>query len=102
MVRIEKYSYEELFRYHQFLRADGQGGLNDLETVDTCEVVVTEKATGDDVSSTMVANVAAYASTCVRYQLLAGDAGRMYTIAIRIVTSNGQKLEDRIELKVLA
>lgn len=101
MTRIEKSVYEEPFRYHQFKRADGRGWLNELETVSTCTVTITEKATGDDVSSTMVANVAAYASTCVRYQLLGGVAGRVYTIDIRCVTSNTQKFEDKIELKVI-
>lgn len=101
MIRIEKRPYEEFFRFHEFRRADGRGWLNSSETLSSCGVTITEKATGADVSAAMVANVAVYSSTQVRYQLLGGSPNALYTVAIQVVTTNEQRFEDKIELKVV-
>jgi hypothetical protein len=102
MIRISKRAYEEIFRYHQFCRSDGAGWLNASGTLTgTPTVTVEEAGSGTDRTSEMISNVAVYDSTQVVYLLKAGATNTIYIITIRVVSSNGQKFEDRIELKVL-
>jgi hypothetical protein len=100
---ITKQAYEEFWRYHNFLRSDGNGWLAVGETVSTCTVLVKEKITGTDVSATMVSGVVPDGTpvTRVKYYLKGGVSGTTYIIEIRCVTSTGQKFEDEIEVKVL-
>lgn len=102
MTRITKYSAEEFFRYHEFRRSDGQGWLNESETLTgTPTVTVTEKVAGTDVSSGMVSAVAVYDNTKVRYILKGGTTRVSYYVTVTAQTSNGQTFEDRLELQVL-
>lgn len=98
---ITKNAYEEFFRYHEFLRTDGKGWLNASETISTCTVTIADKATGTDASGAMISDVAPYNNTAVRYKLKAGAAGTIYIIKIQITSSNNQKFEDTLELKVI-
>ncbi len=91
-----KYPYEEFFRYHEFSPWLAEG-----ETVSTPAVIVTERDTGDDKSSSMVSDVGPYGTTKARYMLKAGEKGKYYNIAIQITTSNNQKFEDRLQLQVI-
>lgn len=88
---IIKTIYEEYFRYHNFA-----SWLTTGEIVQTATVTVTEKD-GTDVSSSMVSDVGPYDSTKVKYKIKGGAADKIYIISIKIVSSNGQKLEDKIE-----
>lgn len=100
MTLINKTVYEEIFRYHEFKRADGRGWLNTSETITSCTVTITEEDTGTDVSGSMISNVSAYTNTKVKYKLLAGESGKFYIIKIKIVSSNAQNMEDRLQLYV--
>jgi hypothetical protein len=104
MIEIpSKTAYEEYWRTHDFARASGDGKITTGETVSTATVTVTDNATGDDVSSTMVSDVSAYGSppTQVKFFLKGGTARHGYTVSVKAVTSNGQKFEDRLSLKVI-
>ncbi len=101
MIAIEKTAYEEIFRTCEFKRPDGQGWLNDTETISTAAVLAVEKVTGTDVSATMISDVAPYNSTQVKYKLKAGVFGKIYYIKVRGATSNGQKLEEIFEVRII-
>ena len=100
MQSITKPTHNEEFRTCQFRRPDGQGQLNESETVTAASVVCTERSTGQDVTSEMISSVAPYASTQVRYKLTGGTAGRTYLLRVRCETSNSQKLEETFELRI--
>ncbi|MBC7964228.1 MAG: hypothetical protein H7Y05_14950 [Steroidobacteraceae bacterium] len=101
MNTIEKPAYNEEWRSCEFRRPDGKGPLNELETVQSVvSVTCAERDSGTDRTATMIASAAVYNNTQVRYQLLAGVAGMVYVRTIRIVSSNGQKLEDKMAIKV--
>lgn len=98
---IEKPAYNEEWRVCEFRRPDGSGPLNESETIQTLvSATVCEGAAGAD-QPTMVSGAAVYNETGVRYQLKGGVAGVRYTRTIRIITSNGQKLEDKLTVKVI-
>lgn len=102
--RIEKRSWEEIYRYHQFRRTDGRGWLNSLETIASVDSVsCREKETGTDVTSEMISNEAVYSgdNTSVIYLLKSGTQGIVYTICIKIISSNGQKFEDELEVLII-
>ena len=101
MIVIEKTAYEEIFRTCEFKRADGQGWLNDLETIVSAEVIIIERSTGSDVSATMASDVAPYNSTQVRYKLKVGTFGKTYYIRVRGLSSNGQKFAEVFELRII-
>jgi hypothetical protein len=102
MTRIAKYPYEEIFRYRQFRRADGSGWLNSSETLTgTPTVTVKEATSGVDRTQEMISDVAVYDTTQVIYFLKGGTANTLYIITIQVVSSNGQRFEDHLELKVL-
>lgn len=101
MNTVEKTAYEELFRTCEFKRSDGQGWLTDSETITTAEVLVIDRGSETDMSATMISNVAPYNSTQVRYKLKGGVFGKRYHLKVRGITSNGQKLEEVFELRVI-
>lgn len=88
---IQKADWEEIVYYFQFRRADGQGWLNASETLSSAEVLVYD-STGQDVSTSLVSDAAVYADTYVICKFKGGTAGQKYTVLVRVVTSNGQKL----------
>jgi hypothetical protein len=92
---ITKTAYEEHFRTHQFRRPDGKGWLNEAETVASCTVTVT----GSD-SALVVSSVAPYNNTMVSYQLSGGTSGVIYRLSIKVITSNGQRFEDFVEVAI--
>jgi len=92
MKTIPKAEWEEIFHYFQFRRADGKGWLNDSETLSTAEVLVYD-ASGSDVSSALVSEVAVYSDTYVICKFKGGTAGQIYNVLARVTTSNGQKLQ---------
>lgn len=100
MTMIEKRPSESFFRYHEFRRADGQGWLNNEETLTgtpNVSIISAETATAHP---EMVADVAVYNQTSVRYRLMGGTRGS-YFVTITVQTSNGQAFEDRLTLTVL-
>lgn len=102
MTVIDKPAWNEEYRTCEFRRPDGRGPLNADETVQTVvSVLCIERATGTDRSSTMIANASPYSGSQVKYQLKGGTAGETYFRIIRIVSSNGQKLEDKALVNVI-
>lgn len=99
-VDFEKFDYEEVFRYFQFKRTDDQDGLADDETIISQTVTCQDLVTGVDCSSDMISNVSSLLGTQVIYKLKAGIAGNLYKIIIKVVTSNTQKLEGSVIIKV--
>jgi hypothetical protein len=98
--KITKTDWEEIFRYHDFLRNDGNGWLNEGETISTPSVVCIDSDGGDQ-SSTMISDVAVNTDgTQIIYKLKAGTVDEKYKVKIRAVTSNNQKLEDVLDLSV--
>lgn len=94
--RFIKTPYEEFFRYHDF-----DNWLNESETLISGDVIVLEKETGEDVSDSMVSDIEIDDDTKVKYLIKSGEAGKTYTVEIQCITSNGQKFEDQIELRVI-
>jgi hypothetical protein len=101
MADFEKYAYEEVYRYYEFERTDGKDGLAESETIST-QAVTCEDENGVDCTSTMISNASIVDGTMVKYLLKAGTAGQSYTVIVKVVTSNGQKLEGFAEIDVIA
>lgn len=102
MITIEKPAWNEEYRTCEFRRPDGKGPLNDTETVTSVSAaLVVDRSTGTDCSAAMIAEATPYNSTQVKYKLKGGTAGETYFRTIRIVTSNGQKLEDKALVKII-
>lgn len=102
MITIEKPAYNEEWRVCEFRRPDGRGPLNSDETVQSVvSVTCADRSSGADASAAMISGAAVYNNTQVRYQLKGGTVGTTYVRAIRIITSNGQKLEDKLFIKVI-
>ena len=100
MIEITKPAFNEEFRTMQFRRPDGQGQLNSDETVASAAIICTDKA-GTNVTGNMISDVAPYANTQVRYKLKGGTANALYHLRFQVVTSNNQKLEEHVVLKVI-
>ena len=98
MASFVKYEYEEIYRYFEFKRDDGRDGLAENETLETCSVTCTDS--GGNVQAGMIDDVGIVNDTQVQYKLLGGTVGETYTIDVRAVTSNGQKLEGKTEIEV--
>lgn len=94
-MQIEKTAYEEFFRFHDFA-----AWLTEGETVQSGDVVVTEKESGEDTSAAMASSVEPYNSTQIKYKLTGGTAATVYRVSITCLTTNGQKFEDRLVLVV--
>ena len=61
---FRKYVWEEVYRYFQFKRDDGQDGLDVGETITSINSVTSkDKATGIDMSATMLSNISIYNDT---------------------------------------
>jgi hypothetical protein len=98
--KILKTDWEEIFRYHEFKRNDGNGWLKDGETITTPSVLCID-ASGDDQSGSMVSDVAVHVDgTQIIYKLKAGTADEKYKVKIRATTSDNQKLEAVLDLTV--
>lgn len=93
MIRIEKTAYEELFRYHEFLRRDQKGWLASGETISSADV--TASGTGLTIS-----DISIYNNTAVKFKISAGNAGTVYVVSVKIVSSSTQKFEDKIEISI--
>lgn len=93
------YTGESEFRLVEFRRADQLGGLNAEETVTGTPAVTVRNSAGADMSSTMVADVAVYNQTAVRYRFLASATGT-YVLVVSAPSSNGQTLKHRLTLTV--
>lgn len=95
MTQIEKTSYEEIFRYHEFLRPDGGGWLSTGETLSSVSMTATTEV-GVDATSTIIDSAVVYPTggTAVKYKLKGGVLGTTYLLNIKVVTSTGQKFED--------
>lgn len=98
---ITKTPWEEHFRACQFLRPDGGGPLTDGETLTAATVTATLQPAGTDATAALISDVAVYQGTQVRYKLKGGTAGKDYQLTVRAETSNGQKFEERLPLKVI-
>lgn len=91
---ILKPAYNEEFRMFDF-----SPQLTDGETLSAVEVKAYSQQ-GEDMSATMIIDVAPYNNTSVRYKIKGGVAGQTYTRVFRVTTSNGQKLEDEALIRV--
>lgn len=91
---ILKPVYNEEFRMFDF-----SPQLTDGETLSAVEVkIITSQ--GEDLSATMISDVAPYNGTSVRYKIKGGVSGQTYNRVFRVTTSNGQKLEDEALIRV--
>jgi hypothetical protein len=90
-----KEPYEEFFRY-----CDYDLWLDPDVSLVSGTVVVTEKQTLADTSSSMVSDVAVYSAKKLVYKVLGGVSGRMYLYHIRAIDDHGQKWEFTTECKV--
>jgi hypothetical protein len=99
MADFEKYAYEEVFRYYEFARTDGRDGLASSETL-VSQTVTCADESGSDCTAAMISDTS-YSGTKVIYKLKAGTAGKSYTITVKAVTSNGQKLEGTADIDVI-
>jgi hypothetical protein len=98
--KIGKTDWEEIFRYHEFKRNDGNGWLKEGEIISTPAVLCID-SDGEDQSGSMVSDVAVNADgTQVVYKLKAGTVDEKYKVKIRATTSDNQKLEDVLDLTV--
>jgi hypothetical protein len=93
---ISKPAYNEEFRLRDMTPQLAAG-----ETITAVVVTCAARAGGADQSAAMIANAAPYNQTSVRYLLKAGQPGQAYFVLVRVVTSAGQKLEDKLELNVV-
>jgi len=93
---LEKPAYNEEFRTLDFSLQLAAG-----ETISSATVTIVDNSTGSDCSADMIASVAPYNSTMVKYTLKGGTTGQVYLRTFRITTSTGQKLEERVALRVV-
>ena len=93
--------YEEYFRLYNFAPILADAILADGETLATGAVTVIKKQTDSDESGSMVSDVSVYDDTKVKYKIKAGEVGKTYIIEIKCVTTNGQKFEDWLEMRVV-
>lgn len=98
---FRKYPWEEIYRYFQFKRDDSQDGLDVGETIASINSVTSkDKATGIDMSATMLSNISIFDDTQVTYLLKAGVSGSKYILDFKAISSRGQKLEGSVEIGV--
>ncbi len=102
MATIWKRPWEEPFFWHSFKRTPIKGWLADTETISSISLFAIYDSE-DIVQSAMALSyvVDPADATRVKYQLAGGTVGETYTIDIKIVSSTGQKLEDKITLEVV-
>jgi hypothetical protein len=99
MADFKKYAYEEIWRYFNFDRGDDYDGLAVGETLSSVTVTC-EDSTGTDVTSTMISGAAVSSAALAVYMIKGGTAGETYTVIIRGVTSESQKLEGRATVAI--
>lgn len=98
---IEKPAWNDEWRTCEFRRPDGTGPLNEVETVQSVSAALcVDRTTGETVAG-MIEQAAPYNSTQVRYRLLGGTPGQQVFRILRIVSSNGQKIEDKKLVKIV-
>ena len=100
MPDFTKYAYEEIFRYFQFKRPDGQDGLGAAEILSSQAVTCAEKETLVDTTATMISDTGIYDNTQVIYKIKGGTVGKSYYVYVRAITSTGQKLEGDVIVTV--
>lgn len=98
--QFEKPAFNKEFRVYEFRRPDGNGQLNEDETVTAASVVATNYKTGEVVTGSMISEVQPYAQTKVKYRLAGGERGKTYLLEIQAVTSNQQELAGYLLVKV--
>ena len=100
---FQKYPTEAFFRYMRFRRADGDGKLTavaTIQTMDYCRIYL--QGTTTDLASTMITGAQAYSNNYdVVYKVLGGTSGKRYTIVVGITDSSAQKFEGRVTMEVL-
>jgi hypothetical protein len=102
MEKIWKRAWEEVFFWHCFSRTPIKGWLADTEVLSSItSVKVYNENDVEQTSMVVSSEIDAADSTKVKYMLGGGVAGKGYTVVFRVVTSNDQKLEDKITLEVI-
>lgn len=101
MINFRKYAYEELWLYYAFARADGKDGLAAGETISSVAVTCLDSG-GVDKSATMISDAAVHSpATTIIYKLKGGTAGSTYTVVVKAVTTEGQKIEGTSTVEVI-
>lgn len=100
IAQFEKPSFNKEFRIMEFRRPDGQGQLGPDETIVSATIVATNYKTNEDVTLSMISDVAPYDLTKVRYRLSGGVRGETYLLEVRITTSTQQDLGDYLLVMV--
>ena len=97
---ITKRAVEEIFRYHEFKRDDGQGWLAAGEIINTPTVVCTNKRTGTP-DATMISDVSVLSDTKIKYKLKGGTVGQQYILTFKAITNTPQTFEDTQEVRIV-
>ena len=97
--KFEKREWEEIYRYHEFKRSDGNGWLITGETIVSPTITVTEKNSTIAIAG-MIDNIE-IDGTQISYLVKGGTKNKDYILYIQITTSLGQKLEDVVEMSVV-
>jgi len=79
-------------------------GSNTIATDDSISSVAAKiyDSEGTDLSATMIEGAPSYTANTVQVQVKAGTAGAEYSLELKIDTTNGEHIEDDLEVRVRA
>lgn len=102
MLSVEKTPYEEIWLYSLMGHTYGWLDLAGGELLSSCEVTVTDKdgetLTGLTITDAQLSN----GNKEVKFLCKGGTAGTLYYCHAKAVTNKNQKLDDTIEVSVVA
>lgn len=102
MHSIEKTASEELWRYHNFRRnIAAEGWLPTTATLSSVDIIV-EDSTGATCTAAMIESAKVFSDSKVQYLLKGGVYPQAYTVAIQVLSSDGQRFEDFLEVTITA
>lgn len=92
----EKQSWESII-----LDFDGEDTIASGDSISAVGAKVFDDE-GTDVSAAMLEGAPSYTANTVQVQVKAGTAGEDYSLQLKIYTTNGEKIEDDLEVRVRA
>jgi len=92
----EKQSWESII-----IGFDGEDTIAENDTISAVDAKVFDDE-GTDVSATMLEGAPSFTTNTVQVQVKAGTAGKDYSLQLRVYTTNGEKIEDDLEVRVRA
>ena len=99
---FRKYASEERWRYFDFARTDGKDGLITGESISSAAVTCLN-STGGDCTTSMIASVSISTAVLTRviYLLKGGTFGEIYTVKVKVLTSESQRVEGQCLIKII-